>query len=417
MAIVGFGVVRLLQSTESGTTSDAGLVTVRHQLVEFTLIANLSCDRAVGSGMSTMRIETWADFRGGRFRQLATYSDGSVRDRIALGDLNYPSETYASGQSALPVPMCGDDLLGGDPTSGPTVMFFNPPTESPNTPGYRELGTIVPGEHADSSGRPALLYREVIEGVGVADDATEFQVHQATDWYVDEATGAVLERTFEQTGAGRYEVLQVMLVIADDVAEIDPATFSTDHYQLEWSPDTDGRGLRVDAEAVEPTLTLGSWAIWPEPLEQAGPRVLAQRFAEEVLGWHDAVIVLDPDAGDDAPTWTTLADSQGHELKILATPVGADGWGILQIGSPTGLGAAPLGYASIAPNAVAGAAQATIHAADSHGTTWAWRADLMEGPGTIVLPSIQASSIQTLLVTYQDADGYTVAASGGQFGP
>jgi hypothetical protein len=104
-----------------------------------------------------------------------------------------------------------------------------------------------------------------------------------------------------------------------------------------------------------------------------------QRFAEEVLGWHDAVIALDPDAGDGAPTWTTLADSQGHELKILATPVGGDGWGIFQIGSPTGLGVAPLGYASIAPEAVVGAAQATIHAADSHGTTRAWRADLMEG--------------------------------------
>lgn len=138
-----------------------------------------------------------------------------------------------------------------------------------------------------------------------------------------------------------------------------------------------------------------------------------QRFAEEVLGWHDAVIALDPDAGDGAPTWTTLADSQGHELKILATPVGGDGWGIFQIGSPTGLGVAPLGYASIAPEAVVGAAQATIHAADSHGTTRAWRADLMEGPGTIVLPSVQASNIQTLLVTYQDAEGYTVAASGG----
>ncbi|MEE9206387.1 MAG: hypothetical protein V3U50_05330 [Acidimicrobiia bacterium] len=417
MAIVVFGVARLLFSPGSETSGDTGLVTVRQQVVEITLVAELSCDQPVGAGTSTLRIETWADFGGGRFRQLATYSDGSVRDRIALGDLNYPTETYAKGQSGLVVPACGDDLLAGDPTSGPNVMFFNPPTESPNAPGYRQLGTIVPGEHADSTGRPALLYSQVIDGSGVAGDGTEFQIHQVTDWYVDEATGDVLEKTFEQTAAGRYEVLQTIVVTADEVTEIDPATLSTDSYQQEWSGDDGSRGLRIDAEPVQPSLRLGSSAIWPEPLEFAGSRVLARRFAEEVLGWHSAVITLDPEAGADAPTWVTLVDGQGYELEILVTPVGADGWGIFQIGDPTGLGVAPLGYASIAPEAVPAATQATIHVADSQGATKAWRADVAERPGIIVLPNFQASSVHTLLVTYQDADGYTVAASGGQFGP
>ena len=418
LAILVLGVVRrFLSPGGDATGTTTGLVTVRHQVIDVTLVADLSCDQAVGAGTSTLRIETWADFPGGRFRQLATYQDGSVRDRIALGDPNYPTETYAIGQSGLVVPVCGSDLLAYDPTAGPDVLFFNPPTEPPNIPGYRELGTIVPGDYIDSTGRPALLYRQIIDGYAVHDDGTEIPLHQVTDWYVDPATGDVLERAFEQTEADRYDVRQIMVVTSDEVTEADPAMFATDDYQLEWSGDDAIPGLRIQALPVEPTWRLGSWAIWPEPLEPAGGQAVAQRFTDEVLGWTSPLIIVDSSAGIGAPAWVTLADGQGHELKILVSPVDSDGWGILQIGDPTGFDVAPLGHASITPAAVPGATQVTIHGADSQGTTYAWRADLTDDPATIVLPDFQARGVLTLLIVYQDADSYTITASGGQFGP
>ena len=297
-------------------------------------------------------------------------------------------------------------------------MFFNPPVASPNVPGYDELGTIVPGEYTDSRGRPALLYRQVIDGFAVSEDGTESALDQVTDWYVDEASGDVLETTFRQTSEGRYEVQQTMVVVSDDRITVDGAMFATDGYQLEWDGDDGTGGLRIDAEPVEPSVTLGTGAVWPEPLEPAGPQVVAERFAREVLEWDSPTVTLDPEAEPNAPTFATLDDGRGHQLNILTAPNGADGSGIYQVGNPTtGLGVAPLGYASIRPQAVAGATRITIHVTNSEGITLAWQADLTGSPDTIVLPNIQAGDVGALLVTYQDADGNTLTAGGSPGGP
>jgi hypothetical protein len=419
VVLLGFGAVRLFFSPGSDSTrATSEEVTVRHQVIEFTLVADLSCEQPTGAGTSALRLETWADFAGARFRQLATFADGSVRDRIVLGDLDYPTQTYGKGGSNLVRGVCGEDFLSSDPTERTGIVFFNPPVASPNVPGYEELGTIVPGEYTDSRGRPALLYRQVLDGgFAVIEEGTESAIDQVTDWYIDEASGDVLETTFWQKSEGRYEVRQTMVVVSDERITVDEAMFATDGYQLEWDGNDGTGGLRIDAEPVEPTVTLGTEVIWPEPLEPAGPQAVAERFAREVLEWDSPTVTLDPEAQPNAPTFATLDDGRGHQLNILTAPNGTDGWGIYQIGNPTGLGVAPLGYASIRPQAVADATRITIHVTNSEGITLAWQADLTGSPGTIVLPGIQAGEVGALLVTYQDADGNTLTAGGSPGGP
>lgn len=415
LAVLIFGTVRLFLSPGGDVTGTAS-VTVRHQVLDVTLVANLSCDQGAGAGTSTLRIETWADFTGGRFRQLATYQDGSMRDRIALGDANYPTETYARGSSPLVVPACGEDMLASDNTSGPNVLFFNQPTESPCCPGYRELGLIVPGEYLDSIGRPSTLYRWLIDGYATAEDGTQTPMHELTAWYVDPVTGYVLERVTEQSEPDRYDVRHSLVVTTDDLTEIDPIIFATEGYELEWSWEDGISGPALEAEAVESALRLGSAVIWPESPEPGGGPMVAQRFSAEVLGWVNALVTLDTGAGGDGPVWATLADGQGHELAVLLSPMGSDGWGILQVGEPTGLGVAALGNASVTVGAVPNTTRVTIYVTDSQGAAHAWQADLTEIPATVVLPGIPPWDIVELLLVYQDADGSTLTATGGRFG-
>lgn len=415
VVVLVFGASRLLLWPEGGSSDGAsGMEAVRHQVLKVTLTADLACDDAVGAGTSSLVIEAWADFDAGRFRQLSRFEDGSTRDRIVLGDMNYPTSTFAHGGSALILPKCGGDLLLGDPTSGPSVLFFNPPGNAPNVLGYRDLGSLVPGAFTDSLGRPSILYRQVIDGYATADDGTERPLRQVTEWHVDAETGSVLERVFSQTQAGRYDVRQTIVVTVDEVTEVDPASLSEVGYALEWSAD-DEHGPAVEATPIEPIVTLGTSALWPERPEREGSAALAERFAREVLGWRTPGVVVDPEAEPGAPTWVTVTDGEGGEIRLLATPVGANGWGVLQVGDPVGIAAGALGHATVT-NGVPGSYRATIHATDSSGITYAWEADLTGDPARIVLPGMEAWSVRTLLITYHDEHGRITVAAGGWSG-
>lgn len=396
------------------TIPSGGAVEVRHQVVLYESTADLSCDDAVGAGTTKIEMEVWADFTGGRFRQQATYADGSTRIKLAFGDINYPEQTFGQGQPGLIAPACGEDLVGGDPTAGPQITFFNPPVESPNTQSYRELGTVVPGDHQDSQGRPAMLYREVIDGYASYEDGVEHPVHQVTEWYVDGATGDVLETVFSQSIGDRSEIRTSFVVLSDETSTVDGAIFEPAGYQLEWAGDDGEQGPRVDGQSIEPSTTLGPDFIWPDPSDPADPETLGRRFAEEILGWDQAVITPDPDASPQGPTRINISDDRDHDVDVLATPT-PDGWGLVQIGDPSEISSAPLGYASINPNLDVGATTVVIHAAVRDGSTLAWRADLTTQPGIVVLTGPQMGDIRTLLITYQDENGRVIAVNGGQY--
>jgi len=396
------------------TTPSGGAVEVRHQIIVYEMTADLSCDDAVGAGTTQIELETWADFTVGRFRQQATYADGSTRTKIAFGDINFPEQTFGQGQPGLVAPACGEDLVGGDPTGGPQITFFNPPVESPNTQGYRELGTVVPGDHQDSQGRPAVVYREVIDGYASYEDGIDHPVHQVTNWYVDEATGDILETVFSQSIGDRSDIRTSFVVLSDDTLTVDAELFDTAGYQLEWDGDDSEQGPRVDGQSIEPSTTLGTEFIWPEPTDPSDAETVARRFAEAILGWEQAVMSPDPNAAPQGPTWINISDEQGHEVDVLAAPLGT-GWGLVQIGDPSGMSSAPLGNASITPDLSLGATTVVIHAGVRDGSTRAWQADLTTKPGIVVLTGPQMGDIMTLLVAYQDENGQVIAVNGGQY--
>lgn len=394
--------------------SPSSAVTVRHQVIDLTLSADLTCGEAVGAGITVLRLEVWADVQGARFRERVTYPDGSTREKVALGDPDFPVRIYSEGESPLVSPACGEDLLGGDPTAGPTITFFNSAIGSTNRVGYEERGTVVAGQHTDSQGRPAVLYREVIDGFESIDDGTEYPIHQVTEWFVDEATGDVLETISTQQADGRYHLRKSFVVVSAEESIVDASIFDTTGFHLEWDGDD---GTRVDAQPVPPSITLGTDQIWPQPRNPSGPEAVAERFAREILGWETPIITPDPQAAENEPTWVTIADDAGHQLTMLMAPHGTDGWGAIQIGEPTRIGVAPLGYASINPAAVPGAALVVIHVSTADGDTLAWQADLSDSPGIVVLPGTQVGDVMTLLVYYQDEAGRILAVNGGQFGP
>jgi hypothetical protein len=311
MVVLVFGVARWMLSLSDPVSGEptGPMVTVRHQVIEFTISAELSCDQAVGAGTSTLRLETWADFGGGRFRQLATYPDGSTRDRIALGDPVNPDRSYGKGEPRLVSPRCGIDLLGGDPTDGPDIAFYDPPVRQPGSVGYQELGTLLAGTHRDSRDRPALLYRWVLNGgYGVSDDGTEYPIHQETEWYVDEATGHVLETTFRQTSELRYDVTHTTVIVSDEEIQVDPALFSTDGFELEWDATT--------ATTVASSVTTAVGAIPPESIAALAE---LDDIESRATAFLDRAYLLER-------AWEsrqiTYADAQ-QTLTVLATDVAA----------------------------------------------------------------------------------------------
>lgn len=173
-------------------------------------------------------------------------------------------------------------------------------------------------------------------------------------------------------------------------------------------------------EPIEPTTRLGVDAIWPEPLDDAGPEAVAQRFASEVLGWGNPPLTVDPEAAADGPTWVTIDGGTAPDVELLVVPFGDRGWGAVQIGEATSISVAerPVGWTQIGIHQIPGAARVVIQIADLSGETQAWEAGLTNyaEPTSIVLHDVDIEQIATVLVLYNDLMGRTLAVHGGQYG-
>ena len=172
------------------------------------------------------------------------------------------------------------------------------------------------------------------------------------------------------------------------------------------------------AEELPPSTMLGSDAIWPEPLETAGPQALGQRFASEVLGWGNPQVTIDPEAAPNGPTWVTIANNAGPDIRMVVVPFGDSGWGTAQIGEPTVIGTTGRpGESLIGIRQIPGATEVVIHIADVTGRTRAWHAGLTNyvEPTSVIVPHIENEQIASILVLYNDSMGRTLSAHGGQY--
>ena len=200
--------------------SSGGTVVTRYERVEYTQHATLNCPDGqlpdVGFDHSTL--EAWADVDGNRWRNTVTYPDGSTRDLIAIGGSPwYPDELYSRGDRHGHPLGCNNLTIGVvvDEPSAHSFFSLNPLAQVPQipstelstplgtatvpaqsaVPSYRELGTLIDGNHTDSQGRTADLWRQTVTGFMTGTSGT-WPVTQTTEWFVDPASGSVLEKTY-----------------------------------------------------------------------------------------------------------------------------------------------------------------------------------------------------------------------------
>lgn len=171
-------------------------------------------------------------------------------------------------------------------------------------------------------------------------------------------------------------------------------------------------------EPIEPRTTLGSDAIWPEPLDQAGSEAVAQRFASEVLGWRNPPLTVGPEVAPDWPAWVAIEGDTAFDVTLQAFPFGDRGWGAIQIGDATSVSERPAGWTEIEIHQVPGAARIVVHIADLSGKTRAWQADLTNyvEPRSIIVPDLDIEDIATILILYNDQMGNTLTVNGSQYG-
>ncbi len=241
-AIVGIAVlVSYGETTGTPTSTSSGLPT--YQRTEYSQSIGASCNDdapPLSSGeFDAMTFESWADHDGRRYRMRVTYPDGSTRDVVALGDPWSPTELYVRGEARGRRVLCSDHRSTGGEPGDAAFWSLSPMAEIPRRPDgvpqvlqYSDLGVREPGRTEDSRGRAADLWRSAVSGTHESSAGDVRALRQENNWFVDPATGLVLERNWSEDieGASSFSSREV-LVLSDHRAASD-AMFATDGYGL-----------------------------------------------------------------------------------------------------------------------------------------------------------------------------------------
>lgn len=167
--------------------------------------------------------------------------------------------------------------------------------------------------------------------------------------------------------------------------------------------------------ARPPTTTVapgtGQFA-WPAPPRDYDTvSQLIGAFTDDVLGWTAYDIVGDLNDQDEPQSFTLHNNTIGASVPAIATP-SPHGWGFVQLGA-SGMSASfdqpDQTTLEFPEDPAAESYSVTVHLTD--GTT----IDSTATAGLIDLPGIELEQIASALVVGVDADGQTVAVSGGQF--
>jgi hypothetical protein len=398
-----------------------GPVEVDHEVIAYHQDVSADCDGqppAVTGSFDDVRLEAWGDAPNQRWRLAVTYPDGSTRDLVVEGSAYYPVASYARGDARGRGVSCADNGVGtivAEPARGPQMFSLNAlapiPVLGAGQPAviaFTPSGSPVPGEHRDSQGRSARLVRSDQHGY-YGDGPTKTASTRTEDWYVDPSSGLILERVVHETGDGVFQAAQRTTLLTHDRVTVDTAIFDTAGYTR--TVGTDVYGIPADASTptpVPPPTQLGVdlGRIWPAQATDETPEQLVRRFATEVVGWPDATIAAGP---SDTNRFDIIHD--GHTISI---DLGPDRAGIIQFAEHLIGGAAPGATSLFRFAARPDATQATV-IVNANGTTKAWHADLAAGVTVIALPDLSIGAARSVIILFEDADGTTLAAAGGQF--
>jgi hypothetical protein len=404
---VGLGVI-LVGGGRGGDVAESGLQ-VEHLVFEYSQQAELVCEGGTAAktgSFDTMRLEVWADRGAQRWRQQVTYPDGSTRDLVAVGTPWSPDRSFSQGKLSGGEAKCvfgPDELpytLMAEPGQGPGVFSLDPLDQvplitdggpedgSPQVVGYRELGTLVPGDHVDSQGRPGDLYRQRIEGFTKV-EGKEHPLVQVTEWLVDPVTGGVLEVTFEETSEPIGTVHTQATRIGSNMVTVDESSFDTDGYVLIWdAASTTTTTLAAQAGRVTVffrpgDLTDNEWQLFRVTIDTIEPGITFET-TDETTARTQAETYLE----DDPDTLATLE----------AAPEIVTGYAQLQLTNPTNvsrlteavdeLDFVMVAYSRYGPRLGSGhgAVQLTFPQEEVRGRLWQYLAGPMSSPCAVTIP-------------------------------
>lgn len=257
-------------------------VTAAYERLEYVQEADLACEggdlRAVDT-FDRSTIEAWGDRVGRRWRNTVTYPDGTRRDVIAVDSPWYPSELYTRGAPEGAVLGCEDGTVGVLVAEPGQYAFYslNPLADipevqagAPAVPGYEHLGTKIPGAHTDSVGRPAELWRQVVSGYLGDGDAMRGPLTQTTEWFVDAATGDVLEMTYQNAVDGVGTARSRTTRLESSTTDVSPTLFDPSGYTRAASEpppgSTDTTAVAGESGGTTPTTIADPMVGQPAPL-------------------------------------------------------------------------------------------------------------------------------------------------------
>jgi hypothetical protein len=239
VAIVAVGLV-VLGPDDRGAVVAAGRqggaagITVEYERSEYVQTGDPACpppEATDPTSFDTAVFESWGDRTGKRWRLRVTYPDGATRDVIALGSPYYPTELFTRGDPRGAALGCGSAILLSEPGQG-DFFALDPMDELPgdgtrtSVRRYDDVGQRVDGTHADSRGRPADLWRQVIDGF----DGAHRGLHQVEEWFVDAGSGDVLEEGRRTTVEGAGTVSSRMTRLESGTRTVPADHFDTDGF-------------------------------------------------------------------------------------------------------------------------------------------------------------------------------------------
>jgi len=242
-ALVAAGVVGTVAVTGRDVAAPASerAVEVHHSRYRVSWTADLACETPIDNPATfdTVIIDTWSDREGRRWRNQATYPDGSTHDLILQGSAIYPTAQFERGRRL-------DSNLGcvgpnGEPfilVAGPGLFFsltLAPelgPDERPFVRLYDDWGTLVDAHAADSLGRPSQQWEQRTSGTAGYGSVADHPVIQVTTWWVDAVDATtVTERTYINNVQTLGTAMQTQTLLFDETITAADDLFATNGYQ------------------------------------------------------------------------------------------------------------------------------------------------------------------------------------------
>ncbi|MBV9950813.1 MAG: hypothetical protein JO291_02590 [Acidimicrobiia bacterium] len=294
----------------------ARTLTVEYERSEYRQTAHFQCTPTVNGHFDRWTVETWGDRTGRRWRTRTTYPDGSTRDTIFTGSPWYPDARYLRGKVLGAQRGCTDGRVGIQLFDSDDVGSMNPMADEPGDgsliTGYAENGVVVPGDHRDSTGRPATLYRATTGGTSSSEGLLPVRIDQTSDWYVDQH-GVLIEAVSTSDIAGLSHTESVQTLVARGTREVPADWFSTAGY--ERRPGRPQPASCADCHPPGPATTTtvkadrapDAYCDAVEALRQSGTIAADGSFTPDAVPYLEAIAKASPP--DIAPAQQALLDA------------------------------------------------------------------------------------------------------------